>query len=88
VACDLGEVELGERVIAISGDCAAILTASTTSKFLTKDGISINEIFCKPRTLTIARPVPVPKPMVIEQTSEVSNVRTIRGESNELKASE
>ena len=69
-ACDAGAVEAGEKVIAIGGDCAALMTASTTPKFLSKEGISINEIFCKPRNLTIARPVPAPpkkEPMVIEQ---------------------
>lgn len=58
VACDLGFVEAGERVIAVSGDCAGLITASTTPKFLTRRGISINEIFCKPRNLTVSRPMP------------------------------
>jgi hypothetical protein len=58
VACDLGLVKPGERVIVMSGDSAGLITASTTSKFLTKQGISVNEIFCKPRNLTISRPKP------------------------------
>lgn len=72
-ACDAGAVESGERVIAIGGDCAGLFTASTTAKFLSRDGgLSINEIFCKARNLTIARPIPAPQkqPMVIEQKLE------------------
>ena len=64
-------VEAGEQVIALSGDCAALFTASTTAKFLSREGVSINEIFCKARNLTIARPIPAPaKPKVIEQKLE------------------
>jgi hypothetical protein len=41
----------------MAGDCAAIVTASTTAKFLTSsDGMAIHEILCKARSLTIARP--------------------------------
>jgi uncharacterized protein len=61
VACDLGFIDAGERVIAVSGDCAGLITASTTKKFLTRQGISVNEIFCKPRNLTISRPTPKPE---------------------------
>jgi len=58
-ACDHGLVEIGEKVVALTGDCAAVITASTTGKFLTRDeGMSINEIICKPRNLTIARGAP------------------------------
>jgi uncharacterized protein len=55
-ACDMGEVEPGEEVVGVTGDCAAIITASTTSSFLSADGgLAVNEILCKPRNLTIAR---------------------------------
>lgn len=58
-ACDHGLVEIGEKVFAVTGDSAAIMTASNTSKFLTRDhGLSINEIICKARNLTIARGLP------------------------------
>ena len=78
-ACDVGAVEVGERVIVITGDCAALVTASTTAKFLTKQGIAINEIFCKARNFTIARPLPAPKKkddLVIEQTLEAKEHTT------------
>lgn len=55
-ACDHGLVDQGEKVVAIAGDCAAVMTASMTKNFLSKEqGLSINEILCKARTLTIAR---------------------------------
>lgn len=55
-ACDHGEVRQGEKVIAISGDTAAVITACNSQKFLSKtDGLVVNEILCKPRNLTISR---------------------------------
>jgi len=55
-SCDMGAVEIGERVIAISGDWAVLMTASMTSTaFCREQGVSINEIFCKPNTLDICR---------------------------------
>lgn len=55
-ACDMGAVDIGEKVIAVSGDCAAVVTASSTAKFLSSDaGLSINEILCKPRNFTVVR---------------------------------
>ena len=55
-SCDMGAVEIGEKVVAITGDCAAIITASNSARFLSRDGgMSINEILCKPRNLSITR---------------------------------
>ncbi len=56
-ACDAGAVDVGDSVIAISGDVAALVTASTTRQFLNQElGVAVQEIFCKPRKLTISRP--------------------------------
>jgi hypothetical protein len=58
-ACDRGEVEQGEMVIGMAGDSAALITASSTTKFLSKEGgFAINEVLCKPRRLTVSRPHP------------------------------
>jgi hypothetical protein len=58
-ACDMGAVNIGEKVVVMSGDCAALVTASTTARFLSIDkGLSINEILCKPRNLSITRRPP------------------------------
>jgi hypothetical protein len=71
-SCDMGAVEVGERVIAISGDWAVLMTASTTSSAFCRDhGVSINEIFCKPNNLDICRKAPEisatkEEPVVIE----------------------
>ncbi|MGA3128145.1 MAG: hypothetical protein ABSD13_15695 [Candidatus Korobacteraceae bacterium] len=55
-SCDMGEVEPGEQVVAITGDCAALVTASTSNRFLSgDDGLVVNEILCKPRNLNLAR---------------------------------
>jgi hypothetical protein len=52
----MGAVNIGEKVVVITGDCAALVTASNTTKFLSYDeGLSINEILCKPRNLSITR---------------------------------
>lgn len=65
-ACDMGAVEIGERVIAISGDWAALVTASNTAAALTREhGISINEILCKPSSFDICR-----VPLTIETTED------------------
>lgn len=58
-ACDHGLIEIGEKVVAVTGDSAAVVTASTTGRFLTREaGLAVNEIICKPRNLTIARGMP------------------------------
>lgn len=55
-ACDMGAVEIGEKVVVITGDCAVLVTASNTARFLSADGgLSINEILCKPRNLNLTR---------------------------------
>jgi hypothetical protein len=55
-ACDHDVVPVGEKVISITGDSAAIITASTTKGFLTREsGLVINEILCKANNFTIAR---------------------------------
>jgi hypothetical protein len=57
--CDVGLLDEGELVIAMSGDTAGLFVASTTSHFLNKaNGLQVQEIFCKPRNLTISRPAP------------------------------
>jgi hypothetical protein len=62
-ATDAGHVNIGEQVIAATGDCALLVTASTTRLFLRKDhfGLVVNEIICKPRSLTITRKTPSPQ---------------------------
>jgi hypothetical protein len=62
-ATDAGYVNIGEQVIAATGDAALLVTASTTRLFLRKDnrGFAVNEIICKPRSLTMTRKTPAPE---------------------------
>lgn len=58
-ACDMGLIEEGEEVIAFSGDTAGVFRASPTKKYLSLQcGLAVQEIFCKPRRLTVSRPKP------------------------------
>jgi hypothetical protein len=75
-ACDCGEIAVGESVIGITGDCAAVITASNTERCFSVDaGLVISEIICKPRVLTIARTKKsspaVQEPILFGQTPEV-----------------
>ena len=73
-ATDAGYVEVGEQVIAATGDTALLVTASTTRLFLVKDsrGLSVNEIICKPRVLNMTRKTFVPQlPAPIKQVSQI-----------------
>jgi hypothetical protein len=63
-ACDHGKIAVGEKVLSVTGDTAAIITATTTQKFVSKaDGLVINEILCKARNFTISRTEPTPSPV-------------------------
>jgi hypothetical protein len=56
----------GEKVMVVTCDTAAVVTASTTGKFRTRNEVlSVHEIICKPRNLTIARGTPA---IAVEQT--------------------
>jgi hypothetical protein len=53
-ACDSGLIAPQQRVIAATGDCAAILTATSTHLAFSKGaGLAVNEIICKPRNPTL-----------------------------------
>jgi hypothetical protein len=73
-ACDHGLVEVGEKVIAVTGDSAAVITASSTTKFLNREqGLAINEIICKARNMTIARGQPA---AAVEQSRSLFDQNT------------
>jgi hypothetical protein len=82
-ATDAGHVDIGEQVIAATGDTALLITASTTRLFLSKDslGLSVNEIICKPRVLDMTR-----KPFVPQLPSPVKQVNQIEGSSKDIDA--
>ena len=84
-ATDAGHVEVGEQVIAATGDAALLVTASTTRLFLAKDsqGLSVNEIICKPRVLDMMR-----KPFAPQLPSPSKEIKQIEGTANDVEASE
>jgi hypothetical protein len=78
-ACDMGELEIGEQVIAVSGDWAILVTASTTNAAFTREnGVSINEIFCKPNRFDICR-VAVSIQSESDKATESDKSTTIEG---------
>lgn len=78
-ACDHGEVSIGEKVIAVTGDIAAILTATTTEKFVSSaDGLVVNEILCKPRNLTISRKQAAQQTQLFPKDEKVIDMRPVQ----------
>lgn len=53
MACDAGEVETGEHVIALTSDTAILARACPTERLLTD--FIVREILCKPMSLTIIK---------------------------------
>jgi hypothetical protein len=55
-ACDMGHVKVGELAIVAAGDCALLVSASSSRLFLSPErGLAVLEILCKARTLNITR---------------------------------
>ncbi len=79
-ATDNGLVPAGEEVIAVTGDTALLVTASTTRDFLDKTcGLVVNDIICKPRNFNITRPRPKPEEPLISSVVVADPSRTIEG---------
>lgn len=56
VACDAGEVEMGERVVAATADTAIVVIATRTEAFLSKRlGLLVEEIVCRPAVFDISK---------------------------------
>jgi hypothetical protein len=53
MACDAGEVELGEHVIALTSDTAILARVAPTERFMAD--FIVREILCKPMSLTITK---------------------------------
>jgi hypothetical protein len=53
MACDAGEVELGEHVISLTSDTAILVRSAPTERLLTD--FIIREILCKPMSLTVVK---------------------------------
>ncbi len=85
-ACDAGLLKEGEDAIGITGDLAAVITASTTSNFLAEGShFCIREFICKPRQKNQGFPeTGKPKPKLLAPTT--SHVTTSSNTSLELRA--
>jgi len=56
MACDAGEVEVGERVVAVGADTAVVVIASRSESFLSPtDGLLVEHIICRPERYTISK---------------------------------
>lgn len=56
MACDAGEVEPGELVVALTADTAITATACRTESFLSPvEGLLVEEILCRPRRYPISK---------------------------------
>lgn len=70
MACDAGEVELGEHVICLTADTAVLVRVAPTERFLAD--FVVREILCKPMSLTIIKGEPRltgnPEQLTIEGT--------------------
>jgi hypothetical protein len=72
MACDAGEIEIGEHVVVMTSDTALIARAAPTSRLLTD--LIVRQIICKPAFLTVAKSekalegVEIPTPNVIERS--------------------
>ena len=53
MACDAGEIEVGEHVVSLASDCAILAQATSTRRMLRE--LTIREIICKPAILSITR---------------------------------
>ena len=53
MACDAGEVEVGEHVIALAADTSILVRCAPTARLLTD--LIVREIVCKPALLTIGK---------------------------------
>lgn len=56
MACDAGEVAMGERVVAATADTAIVVIATRTETFLSKRvGLLVEEIICRPAVFDISK---------------------------------
>jgi hypothetical protein len=69
MACDAGEIEIGEHVIVMTSDTALLVRAAPTARLLTD--FIVRQVICKPTFLTVtkAEKLDLPSEKVAEQPS-------------------
>lgn len=57
IACDAGEIDIGERVVALTADTAIVAWASRTETFLSpQSGLLLEHFICRPKTYPLSKP--------------------------------
>lgn len=84
IACDAGEVEIGEHVVVMTSDTSLIVRAAPTSHLLTD--LIIRQIICKPAFLTVAKAEKLELPA--ELSSELVAIESPDSETKQLESSE
>jgi hypothetical protein len=83
MACDAGEVELGEHVIALTSDTSILVRVAPTERFMAD--FIVREILCKPMSLTItkseARLTETKPPILIDATVETAQLEDSTSEA-------
>jgi len=64
MACDAGEIEIGEHVVVMTSDTALIVRAAPTARLLTD--LIVRQIICKPAFLTVAKAEKLQAPEEVE----------------------
>jgi hypothetical protein len=79
MACDAGEIEIGEHVVVMTSDTALIARAAPTSRLL--QDLVVRQIICKPAFLTVTKseklvgsgdPEQLTLEGVVDETSQIS----------------
>lgn len=85
IACDAGEVKVGEHVVVMTADTSLIVRAAPTRGFLTD--LIVRQIVCKPAFLTISKDEALPEASVAdeENVADATDTRFLEGGSNETK---
>ena len=84
MACDAGEIAIGEHVVVMTSDTALIVRAAPTARLLTD--LIVRQVICKPAFLTVAK-AEKKLPAVVED-SEGLVIEGVVDETKQLDASE
>jgi hypothetical protein len=76
IACDAGEVEWGEHVIALTSDTAILAQAAPTRRMLTD--LAVREVLCKPAVYNIGRGEKAEN-MLTESKGKKPRAKTLEG---------
>ena len=84
IACDAGEIEIGEHVVVMTSDTSLIVRAAPTTRLLTD--LIVRQIICKPAFLTIAKAEKLDPPE--ESNLEISPSTPLEGDMKRLPSSD